>query len=122
MKVAVPTENQEVFQHFGKSACFTLAQIEDGEVKSKSLLDAQGNGHSALAGLLKVNQVDLLVCGGIGQGAVNALQANGIQVIRGVQGNVSMILEMAAKGLLADQPSKGCDHHDHACSEHTCHE
>lgn len=70
MKAAVTTENQEVFQHFGKCQTFTLAVIENNQILSKSLLDAQGNGHSALVGLLQAQGVDTLVCGGIGQGAV----------------------------------------------------
>ena len=86
----------------------------------QSLLDAQGNGHSALVGLLQAQGVDTLVCGGIGQGAVDALSAAGIQVIRGCQGRVSMILELLAQGLLKDNPSQVCDHHDHDCKEHTC--
>lgn len=53
MKAAVTTENQEVFQHFGKCQTFTLAVIENNQILSKSLLDAQGNGHSALVGLLQ---------------------------------------------------------------------
>lgn len=120
MKAAVTTENQEVFQHFGKCQTFTLAVIENNQILSKSLLDAQGNGHSALVGLLQAQGVDTLVCGGIGQGAVEALSAAGIQVIRGCQGRVSMILELLAQGLLKDNPSQVCDHHDHDCKEHTC--
>ena len=115
MKAAVTTENQEVFQHFGKCQTFTVAIIEEGQIKSKTLLDANGSGHSALAGLLQLNGIDTLVCGGIGQGAVDALTAAGIQVIRGCHGRVSMILEMLASNSLQDNPSQVCDHHDHEC-------
>lgn len=118
MKAAVTTENQEVYQHFGKCQTFTIALIEEGQIKSKSLLNASGSGHAALAGLLQQNGVDTLVCGGIGQGAIDALKAAGIEVIRGCQGRVSMILEMLAAGSLKDNPAQVCDHHDHECCDH----
>lgn len=121
MKVAVTTENQEVFQHFGKCETFTLAEIENGKIVSKGFLDAQGNGHSALIDLLHSQGVDTLICGGIGQGAINGLSAAGIQVIRGCQGRVSVVLEMLTQGVLKDNPAQVCDHHDHDCQEHTCH-
>lgn len=118
MKAAVTTENQEVYQHFGKCQTFTIAIIEEGQIKSKSLLDAKDSGHAALAGLLQQNDVDTLVCGGIGQGAINALAAAGINVIRGCQGRVSLILEMLASGSLKDDPTHSCNHHDHECCDH----
>lgn len=118
MKAAVTTENQEVYQHFGKCQTFTIAIIEDGQIKSRSLLDAKDSGHAALAGLLQQNGVDTLVCGGIGQGAVDALSAAGIKVIRGCQGRVSIILEMLAADTLKDNPTQVCNHHDHECCDH----
>ena len=68
-RIAVTTENGEIYQHFGKTQCFTLYTIEDGKVADKKLLDTSDSGHSALAGVLKQAGAELLICGGIGQGA-----------------------------------------------------
>lgn len=73
MKAAVPFENGRIFQHFGKTSAFLVAEIEDQEVKSEQLRSTNGSGHGALSALLSEWGVDTVICGGIGQGAVNAL-------------------------------------------------
>lgn len=73
MKVAVTYENGEVFQHFGHSEAFKLYEVEGGEVKSSEVVPTNGSGHGALAGFLRERGVEVLICGGIGAGAQNAL-------------------------------------------------
>ncbi len=119
MKVAVTYDNGSVFQHFGKTAQFLLADVNAGEVTNEQLCAAGGVGHGALAVLLKEWGVETLICGGIGQGAVNALQEAGIAVVRGVDMDARMALQAFAAGALADDPSKRCTHHDHD-GTHTC--
>ena len=68
MKIAVTYENGMVFQHFGHTKQFKIYEIIDGCVVSFKILDTNGSGHSALAGLLKENDIDVLICGGIGGG------------------------------------------------------
>ncbi|MFQ7394825.1 MAG: NifB/NifX family molybdenum-iron cluster-binding protein [Lachnospira eligens] len=43
-------------------------------------IGTDGAGHSALAAVLKDKGVDVLICGGIGNGAVTALSEAGIDV------------------------------------------
>ena len=125
MKVAVTTdENKQIFQHFGHCKPFTLAQVTDGVVQQTELLDASGSGHEASAGLLKANGVQVLICGGIGAGAKNALEAAQIEIFAGVQGGVEQALEQYAKGTLEKRPIVLCNHHGHAHGHeegHTCH-
>ena len=78
MKIAVPFFNGEVFQHFGHTETFKLYEIEDGQVASIDIVDTNGSGHDALAGLLSDLSVNVLLCGGIGEGAQTALTAAGI--------------------------------------------
>ena len=73
MKYAITYENHMVFQHFGKCPAFLLVDIEDGIIVKKELLSANGSGHGALVTLIQEAGVDVLVCGGIGQGARDAL-------------------------------------------------
>lgn len=123
MKVAVTYENGIVFQHFGKCQNFLIADMKDGRVIHKSLLSSNGKGHGALAELLKTAGVDVLICGGCGAGACNALKAAQITVIRGAKGNAEAALEAYGKGELQDDPSGQCHHHHedgHDCS-HTGH-
>ncbi len=86
MKIAVTYENGEVFQHFGHCAQFAFYEVEDGKVLSGEVVSTEGSGHGALAGFLKENGADVLICGGIGAGARNALAEAGIELYPGVTG------------------------------------
>ncbi|HJA26201.1 MAG TPA: NifB/NifX family molybdenum-iron cluster-binding protein [Candidatus Fournierella merdigallinarum] len=123
MKIAIPYENGEVFQHFGHTAAFMIYQIEAGRVVSNALLPANGSGHGALAGLLAANGVEALVCGGIGGGARTALAAAGIAVYPGVSGAADGAAAALAAGSLAFDPNAACAHHaghgeGHDCGSH----
>ena len=124
MKIAVTTEENRVFQHFGKCESFTIFQTENETITSKSILDAGGSGHSALAALLDENHVDVLICGGIGQGAKDALQAHGVKLVAGANGNVDAVVKAYLSGNLVINPDFTCNHHHedgHTCGEHhTC--
>ena len=80
MKIAVTYENGQVFQHFGHTEEFKIYQVEDGKVVNAEVVDTAGNGHGALAGFLRQQGVDVLICGGIGGGARNALASAGIRL------------------------------------------
>lgn len=73
MKIAVTYEEGKVFQHFGHTEHFKFYEVEDGKVTTSQVVDTNGSGHGALAGLLAEHQVDVLICGGIGGGAQAAL-------------------------------------------------
>lgn len=122
MKLAVAYENGMVFQHFGKSEHFLMLEIEQGKIVSRSLLNANGQGHGALVALLANAGVDILVCGGLGQGARNALMQAEITVISGAKGNADVAVENFLNGRLQDDPEGQCNHHskDHDCSHHSC--
>lgn len=126
MKIAVTYEKGMVFQHFGKCQNFLIATIAEGKIIQRALLNAGGNGHSALVTLLQQEKVDTLICGGIGQGARTALQSAGISLISGAKGNVDLALDEYLAGTLSDDPSGACNHHheggEHHCGEHDhCH-
>ena len=81
MKIAVTYDNGNVFQHFGKTENFKVYEVEDNKVVSSEVIGSNGTGHGALAGLLAEQGIDVLICGGIGGGAQNALAEAGIQLI-----------------------------------------
>ena len=86
MKIAVTYDNGEIFQHFGHTETFKVYEVEDGKVVSSELIGSNGSGHGALAGLLSGRAVDVLICGGIGAGAQNALAEWGIELCAGASG------------------------------------
>lgn len=122
MKIAVTYENGQVFQHFGHTQQFKVYTAEDGKILSDSLLNAGGSGHGALAGFLRENGVDVLICGGIGEGAKTALKNAGITLVAGASGNADEQAAAFVAGTLRHDPSVTCHHHDHDHGDggHTC--
>lgn len=124
MKIAVTYENRQVFQHFGHTEQFKVYQVEEGKIVSSEIVDTNGQGHGALAGFLLNGGVDVLICGGIGGGARNALAEAGIKLYPGAMGDADAQVESFLTGTLSYDPNTMCNHHHgdnhHDCGEHTC--
>ena len=135
MRIAVTYENGQIFQHFGHTEQFKIYDVENGAVTHTEVIGNQGQGHGALATLLQGTGVDVLICGGIGGGARNALAQAGITLYGGASGDA----DAAVNALLADSlqydPNAVCNHHHgeghncgdhhhdegHSCGSHGCH-
>ena len=122
-KIAVTYDNGEVFGHFGRTEAFKVYEVADGEIKSSEVITSNGAGHSALAGVLADNKIDVLICGGIGGGAEAALMEEGIVIYSGVSGNADEAVASFLRGELT-RGGANCDHHGegHECDSHEgCH-
>ena len=120
MKIAVTYDNGNIFQHFGKTEFFKVYEIEDNKVISSEVIGSNGTGHGALAGLLADQDVDVLICGGIGGGAQAALEEAGVEMCAGAQGDADQAVEAYLKGELVSTGAN-CDHHHeegHSCGHH----
>ena len=120
MRIAVTYENGEIFQHFGHTQFFKVYDVEDGKIISAEVVDTDGSGHGALAGLLNSLNANVLICGGIGGGAQMALKMAGIELFGGVSGDADKALEEYVSGKLSYNPDVKCDHHDHHGENHVC--
>ena len=119
MKIAVTTQDDKIFQHFGKCPTFTVFTVENNKILNKSLLDSSAHGHSAMADFLKADGVDVIICGGIGDGAKQMLAQRGLELVSGVDGNVEAAVKAYISGALTDMGG-GCSHtdndHEHSCT------
>lgn len=86
-------------------------------------MNSNGTGHGALAGFLKNEGVDVLICGGIGAGAQTALANAGIRLYGGVSGSADEAADAFLEDRLEYDANVKCSHHHHhegGCGEHTC--
>ena len=127
MRIAVTYENGEIFQHFGHTEQFKIYDAEDGKILSSEVVETNGSGHGALAGILSALHADVLICGDIGGGAQAALAQAGIKLYGGVSGSADEAVGTLLAGTLHFDPAVHCDHHDHehgdephACGDHGC--
>ena len=120
MKIAVTYDNGNVFQHFGRTEQFKVYEVKDNKVVSSEVIGSGGTGHGALAGLLAGQDVDVLICGGIGGGAQAALAEAGVELCAGAEGNTDEAVEAYLRGELVSTGAN-CDHHHeegHDCGGH----
>ena len=126
MKIAVTYENGEIFGHFGHTNQFKVYETDNGKINSSKVVDTNGSGHGAHAGMLSALDIDVLICGGIGGGAQMALSNAGIKLFGGVQGDADKAVEAYLNDTLSYDPDAKCAHHahkhtdGHTCGEHGC--
>ncbi|BEU86791.1 NifB/NifX family molybdenum-iron cluster-binding protein [Selenomonas sp. TAMA-11512] len=121
MKIALPNENASICSHFGKAPQFSFYEVEDGSIRSNSIVNTAAEGHDARADFLSANAVDLLICGGIGQHATDALKAKGIEVVNGAKGDIDEAVRAYLAGTLETNPDTAgsCTHkHGHGHEHH----
>ena len=124
MRIAVTYDNGQIFQHFGHTENFKFYDVNDGKIEKTMVMDTNGSGHGALAEFLKGFGTDVLICGGIGGGAQNALANAGIKLYGGVSGDADTAVEDFLADNLSYNPNVKCNHHgeghDHNCGSHGC--
>lgn len=115
-KVAIPTNNTEVDEHFGHCQFYTIISLDDNnKVLNKQLMPSPaGCGcKTDIAGILATMGVKTMIAGNMGEGAVNKLSEAGIEVLRGFKGNIDEALQKWIDGDKGD---------DTLCSSHDNHE
>lgn len=122
MKIAVPTKkNNQVDEHFGHCEFYSIFIIsEANEIMAETIIDSpQGCGcKSNIATDLAAMGVQIMLAGGIGDGAVAKLASNNIQVVRNCKGDVHQLVEDYLVGKVIDSGAN-CASHGHA-EGHVC--
>lgn len=121
MKIAIPNANGQINQHFGQSREFAVLEVENQKVVSQKTISAESlrHNHQGLADLLAGEKVDVVVVGGIGPYALEALEQRGFKVITGASGDIRAAAEQYARGELVSRGAVcGHHHHDHGGHHH----
>lgn len=97
MKIAVPYDNGEIFQHFGKSKSFKIYETTSTFILKTAIVATTDMAHESFADLLKEHDVQVVICGGIGEGAISALNNAGLQVLTGAEGDADETIKACLK-------------------------
>jgi len=122
MKIAIPTRGNVVDDHFGHCEAYTVFDIDENKkiISSEMLPSPQGCGcKSNIASVLKQKGVSVMLAGNMGNGALNVLNSQGIEVYRGCSGDVRQLTETFLQGEIGDS-GEGCHHHEQHGEEHQC--
>lgn len=114
MKLALPTRDGSIDDHFGHCDHYTIVTLDDqNNILQKEAMDSpEGCGcKSDIAPVLANMGVKVMLAGNMGQGAINILQSNKIKVIRGCKGPIDDVVDKWLKGELKDTLIE-CDQHN----------
>lgn len=136
-KVAVTSEDgKRVCMHFGQSPYFVIFTIQNNEVVDRELRQntftnhmrgkngphahgqhghgehGHGGGHSC-GNVIKegLSDINALICGGIGQGAIYRLQKAGVRIFSTQHPDVDASLQALLNGQLSEGAEACKDHH-----------
>ncbi|OCZ49858.1 NifB/NifX family molybdenum-iron cluster-binding protein [Dehalobacter sp. TeCB1] len=118
MKIALPSRQNFVDEHFGHCEYYTVFTIDDNDkeiLNQETIASPQGCGcKSNIAQTLSEKGVSIMLAGNMGQGAVNVLNYSGIEVVRGCSGDVKEVALKWLNGFLFDS-GDSCHAHEHEC-------
>ena len=120
IKIAIPTRNQLVDEHFGHCENYLVVTIDEKKqiVNHKIIPAESGCGcKSGIADILRQQNVSVLLAGNMGQGAVEKFCIAGIEVVRGCSGPIDQLISNYLQGDIRDTGIT-CAHHEHHHGHH----
>lgn len=119
MKIAVASQNRrEVTGHTGRCRRFWVYEIAAGRIAGKTLreLPISGSFHETPSGAPHaLDDVDVLICGGMGAGLRRKLDARGITAVV----TAAVAPDAAVEAYLAGALPAAASAHTHDCACHT---
>lgn len=100
IRVAMPRFQEEIAPCFEYSATIAIFDIKDGNIVDQTDFSLQSNRVFDRLRLLKDQQVNTLICGGIQDRFEQMVQASGIETVSWVSGHVETILQQYLDGKL----------------------
>jgi predicted Fe-Mo cluster-binding NifX family protein len=100
VRVAIPRLGESVAPCFGHCSIMAVFTVEGGRVIDQVDFRLQSREPFDRVRLLRDQQVDTIICGGVQDVYEAALRANGIQVISWVSGTVDDLVALFVRGQL----------------------
>jgi predicted Fe-Mo cluster-binding NifX family protein len=121
MKIALPSNGEQVDEHFGHCQCFTIFDVDNDNkiVAEETLTPPPDCGcKSNIVPQLAHMGVSVMLAGNMGGGAVNLLASNGIKVVRGCVGDVRKVAQAWLAGSVGDSGTSCQSHDSGGCPGH----
>ena len=122
MKIAIPRMGESVAPCFEYCAMMAIFTIEDGSVSDQFDFPLSSRQPFDRVRLLRDQEIDAIICGGVQGNYEETLRATGIQVISWVSGTVDSLLDSYLRGRLvpgSEHPTRiGTGSRQTECTEH----
>lgn len=113
MNIAVPIYGERVMPRFGLTREMIIATVANGKIASDKRLTMTAEMFLTLPKIFIVEQVSVVICGGIHPRFQEAFERQQIQVIWGVIGEWRSVIRAYLDGSLQTDPAFCLHHHGH---------
>ncbi|MDY0094711.1 MAG: NifB/NifX family molybdenum-iron cluster-binding protein [Candidatus Vecturithrix sp.] len=113
MNIAVPIYGERVMPRFGLTREIIIAAVTNGNIASEKRLTLTAESFMVLPKTLHVEQVSIVICGGIHPRFQQAIERQHIQVIWGVIGVWRDVVQAYLGGTLQTDPAFCLHRHGH---------
>lgn len=118
IKIAVASDAGNVTNHFGFCESFILLSYEGNNLVAEEVLKNPEHKPGFLPNYLNDLGVNVIIAGGMGNGAVTIFNQKNIEVIVGATGDAKKAAESYLNGTLKSSGSVCHEHHHHSeCEE-----
>ena len=93
MKIAITVWGNRISPVFDAASTLLLVEIVGNDVVERDIRLCQPSRHDSFVALLNDNDVQLLICGAICEPAVKRLEAEGLEVVPFLAGEVENLIE-----------------------------
>ncbi len=112
LRIGMPTSGGKLNAHFGRSDELTIYDLKlpEKSIVNKDIVKMPPHEEGSFPNFVKQNNVNLLIVGGIGPKAIEILEQNGVDVLKGVsEDDPESIIRLYIDGKLKDSDND-CDH------------
>ena len=121
MIIATTYQDGTICGRFGQTPSFKVYTARDGAVVASEVRPVAGAGHMALTTQLVDLGVDVLICGGLGAPAAEAVKAAGIDLYAGFSGDADAVVDDYLAGRLVKDEQANLGHrHGHGKDDGCC--
>jgi predicted Fe-Mo cluster-binding NifX family protein len=105
MVFAIATDGKYVSPHFGRCQIYTIVEIENGQIIRNEKVVNPGHEPGVIPEFLNKKGARKVICGGIGDRAIELFRQYEIEILAGIQGTVENVIEDLKKGMLIGKES-----------------
>lgn len=118
MKIAVASEDGTVTEHFGHCEGFMIFDINNDKIINSETVANPGHRPGFLPNFLNDLDVNVIISGGMGGGAIDIFNDKDIEVVVGARGHAQAAVEAYLEGSLRSTGSVCHEHlHHDECDE-----
>jgi len=119
MRIGIPVMDKNGYesiigQHFGRVPYFAIVDMEKKDISFIDNTSEHFGGVGAPPELLRSNNVEIMLCSGLGPKAIHLFESYGIEIFVGASGTVRNAIEQWKNGSLREATdANACKEHRH---------